>query len=140
MRGPARFASLLLLLAAGCLGGDAGGVARGGPTGVSGGGGALASEVIGTWRHALFFIDDAGIRRSSETTWRFTSDGNAVRTVVARNFTDGIADVTFTSARWEAQGTSLLLTFLPPSSGSVRVGFRVEGNTLYLGAQPFLRT
>ena len=138
MRGRARLGCLLLLFAIGCVGGD-GGVARSGPVGVSGGG-ALASEIVGTWRHALFFIDDDGIRRSSETTWRFSSDGSAVRTIVARNFTDGVADVSYASARWEAQGTSLLLTFLSPSAGSVRLGYRVEGNTLYLGAQPFLRS
>ena len=141
MKARIAFGAGLVILTIAC-GGDSVGIGRPGDTGATGAtsGGPVASELVGSWRHALFFVDDAGIYRSSETTWWFGGDGVAVRTVVARNYTDGIADATTVVARWRIEGGTVVITFPAPNAGTARLDYRLEGNTLYLGSQPYLRT
>ena len=115
-----------------------------GPEGVIAGGngtrpGGITTDVVGTWRFAIFFTDDVGIPRSSETTWQFSSDGAAIRTVVARNFAVGLADATVATGRWTVEGSELVIEFLPPQSGTARLPFRRDGETLVLSGAPFVR-
>ncbi|HEX5634378.1 MAG TPA: hypothetical protein VFX50_14155, partial [Gemmatimonadales bacterium] len=72
---------------AGC-GGD-GVVSPNGRMVARGGGSSVSTALVGTWRRAIFFLDEFGFARATETTWQFGSDGSATRVQVARNFTIG---------------------------------------------------
>jgi hypothetical protein len=117
------------------------GAPRGSTLGGTGGTGGptVASGIVGTWRRVLFFLAEDGSASSSETTWRFRSDGTATRLSVTRNFTAGLADAQTVDARWEALTQSVRITFLPPSSGTFEFSYRVSGDTLYLASQAYAR-
>lgn len=119
---------------------DGPGVVRpGGPmVGVSGPA-TLADAIVGSWQRVLYFIDDLGFVRSSETLWQFASDGTAVRAVYSRNLTTAVADVLLSTARWQVEGAAIRIAFLTPSPGTVLFDARVQGDTLYLAGQPFAR-
>ena len=118
--------------------GDGGRLSRDFPTAVSGGT-TLNAQLVGTWRRAVFFFDGNGIPRSSETIWTFRGDGSATRTVIARNFADGIADAITVDARWRVEAGVLVITFSSDGS-TTRLSYRVEGTKLFLESQQFDRT
>jgi hypothetical protein len=113
-------------------GGTAGGIA-------GSGGGSIAAGVVGTWRRILYFLADDGSASSSETTWRFNTDGTASRLSVTRNFTAGLADAQTVDARWEALTQTVRITYLPPSSGTFEFSYRISRDTLYLASQGYVR-
>lgn len=130
------------ILAAACDGKPAltgpGGVS----VGIGGGGGGFNQPdgaLLGNWRRTIFLLDVEGFPHSSETTWRFFSGGTAVRTIVARDLTFGVADVQVTDLRWTADATTVRVTFLPPASGTAEYSWRVRGDTLELASQPYIR-
>lgn len=105
-----------------------------------GGGGSTASPAItGTWQRTLVFFDDFGFMHSSETTWTFEAGGLAERSIVTTNLTLGASDTSFTDARWRLDGTNLIIDFLAPSTGSITLEVRLQGNSLFLAGQEFLR-
>jgi hypothetical protein len=138
MKDRAWIAGVLLLLTATC---DGTGVVR--PDrpliGIGGGSSSLERAIVGSWQRILFFLDDFGFVRSSETHWQFAADGTAVRAVIARNFTVGISDVTIATALWKVEGTSVHIDFLTPSPGSVQLEVRIQSDTLYLAGQAYSR-
>jgi hypothetical protein len=102
-------------------------------------GGSVSASVTGAWRRTLFFVDEFGFAHSSETTWEFRQEGTAVRTVVARNHTLGIADVIVTVARWRTEGTQLRIEFVSPQPGQITLEFRLVGTQLFLAGETFDR-
>lgn len=113
------------------------------PTGTvqgGGGGGSGANVTIeGTWQRTLVFFDDFGYLHSSETTWRFSAGGQAERTIVTTNVTLGAADTSLTVARWRLDGTNLIIDFTAPTPGTITLEARIQGTTLFLAGQEYLR-
>ena len=103
------------------------------------GGPAVSLSIEGTWRRTLVFFDDVGFVNSSETTWTFEAGGSASRTSVTANVTAGISDTSVTLARWRIEGTNVIIDFTAPSPGTITLSFRVEGTTLFLAGQEYLR-
>ena len=108
-------------------------------TGGGGGGTAASASIVGTWQRTLVFFDDFGFMHSSETTWQFSTGGTAERSVVTTNITLGASDTVFTDARWRLEGTNLIIDFEPPSSGTITLEARVQGTSLFLAGQEYLR-
>jgi hypothetical protein len=100
---------------------------------------SAASQLIGAWRRSLFFVDDFGFSHSTETTWEFQPDGSALRTVVTRNLSVGLADVTLTSGRWRVEDSRLQIDFVSPQPGSILLQFRVEASRLVLADETYER-
>lgn len=133
-----RRAVILLLTLAACEGGPVMPVGRG-ASGPIVGGATLDAAIAGTWRRTLVFIDDFGYVHSSETTWTFAATGSAVRTIVTANHTLGAADTSVATARWRLDGTSLTIELVAPSPGVIVLDVRVQGNSLLLAGQEYLR-
>lgn len=123
--------------------GDGGAVQITGTSGARSGstddGGTTASALVGRWSHQEIF-DALGQTHSSETIWDFAGNGTATRTVIATNLTGGIADAVVAHARWALQGSSIVITFLSPDSGTVIFRVRIVGSTLTLDGRDFRRT
>lgn len=112
------------------------------PTGTleGGGGGAAATPaIVGTWQRTIVFFDDFGFMHSSETTWTFENAGLAERSIVTTNITLGVADTAFTEARWRQDGTNLIIDFTAPTPGTITLEARVQGTSLFLAGQEYLR-
>jgi hypothetical protein len=107
--------------------------------GGTGGGTAASPAIVGAWQRTLVFFDDFGFMHSSETTWTFATGGLAERTIVTRNVTLGAADTAFTEARWRLDGTNLTIDFTAPSPGTITLEARVQGTSLFLAGQEYLR-
>ena len=135
-----RLSILFLIALAACdsgrLGAPPGSI---GTTGTAGTGNTTASGLVGTWRRIIYFLADDGSASSSETTWRFNSNGSASRLSVTRNFTAGLSDAQSVDARWEALTQSVRITYLPPSSGTFEFSYRISRDTVYLASQGYAR-
>ena len=107
--------------------------------GGSSGGPAASPAIVGTWQRTIVFFDDFGFMHSSETTWSFETGGLARRSVVATNVTLGAADTIVTEARWRLDGTNLIIDFTAPSPGTITLEARVQGTSLFLAGQEYLR-
>ena len=101
--------------------------------------GSASSSVVGTWRRTLFFIDDFGIARSSETTWRFTSDLGAARVQVSRNLTFGLVDVLVSAGRYRLNNTTVIIDLITPTPLQLQFEVRLTGDQLELAGQTYLR-
>lgn len=113
-------------------------------TGVSGGpngNGTTGRDaaLVGEWWRVVIFVADDGSVHSSETTWEFDVPGDARRIVIATNLTYGFFDSVVTRARWHTEGTTAVITYLSPDTGTVRFAYRVTGDTLRLDDREFLR-
>ncbi len=107
---------------------------------LEGGGGTAANQaVVGSWQRIIVFFDDFGFMHSSETTWTFETGGLAERSIVTRNVTLGAADTAVTEARWRLDGTNLIIDFTSPSPGTITLEARVQGTSLFLAGQEYLR-
>jgi hypothetical protein len=104
-----------------------------------GGGSSASAAIVGTWQRTLVFFDDFGFMHSSETTWDFAAGGTAQRSVVTTNVTLGASDTTFTEARWRLEGTNLIIDFTAPATGTITLEARVQGTSLFLAGQEYLR-
>lgn len=80
-----------------------------------------------------------GDLRSSQTIWNFRGDASVLRTVIATNVDDGIADRVDASGSWQAQGNTVAITYAPPDTGTVQFTFVVHDSTLTLGGLLFSR-
>lgn len=109
-------------------------------TGIGGGGDSAAeAAIVGSWTSIITFADASGVVHQSETIWRFGSDGNATRTVIATNLTYGYYDVTITDARWRVLGPILEITYLEPRVSVARFDYRVDRTSLTIGTTVFVR-
>ena len=104
-----------------------------------GGGTSASSAIVGSWRRTIVFFDDFGFMHSSETTWTFQAGGLAERTIVTTNITLGAADAAVTQARWRVEGTNLIIDFTSPSPGTITLEARVQGSSLFLAGQEYLK-
>ena len=147
-RATLRRALPLVATAALACGGEISGI--GGATGstVAAGGvpastrGALDPALFGLWRRTVYFEGTDGSTNSSETSWRFSPDGLAARTVVARNLSYGYADAVRAVATWRVEGGTVVIAFEPPDRGTVRFAYAVDragGDVLVLGRERYLR-
>ena len=103
------------------------------------GGGSAHTAILGSWQRTLVFFDDFGFMHSSETTWTFDAGGLAERSVVTTNVTLGASDTSFTEARWRLDGTNLVIEFTAPTPGTITLEARVQGTSLFLAGQEYLR-
>jgi hypothetical protein len=103
------------------------------------GSGPQHNGVVGLWTRVVVITDNEGTAHSSRTTWEFRSDGSAVRTVVTQNLSAGISDVISANATWHTDGSTLVITFRPPNTGTSRFSFFVFGNVLTLDGRDFVR-
>ena len=95
--------------------------------------------VVGLWTRVVVITDNDGNAHSSRTTWEFRSDGSATRTVVTQNLSAGISDVISANAIWHTEGSTLVITFREPNTGTSRFSFLVLGNVLTLDGRDFVR-
>ncbi len=100
---------------------------------------SASANLAGTWRRAVFFVDDFGIARSSETTWHFTADGAATRVQVTRNLSLGLADVIVSAGRYRFENTSIIIDLVAPSPAQLQLSVRIAGDQLELAGQTYLR-
>ncbi|MCC6928039.1 MAG: hypothetical protein IT359_03510 [Gemmatimonadaceae bacterium] len=100
--------------------------------------GTGALSVVGSWRRVVFFIDDFGLSRSSETTWQFGRDGTAVRVQVARNYSYGLADVLVSAGRYRMEGTRVIIDLTSPSTTQLSYDVRRTGDQLEIAGQLYL--
>lgn len=131
--------SVLCLGTAACVGGERSNLGITAPPGSPSGPIERDAALVGSWWRILVFTDEDGTVHSSETTWRFDATGNATRTVVATNLTHGFFDTVVAGARWRTEGGDVVITFVPPNSGTVRFAYRVTADTLLLDTRAFLR-
>lgn len=112
-----------------------------GTIGGSGGGSgsSASSAIVGSWQRIIVFFDDFGFMHSSATTWTFQTGGLAQRTIVTSNITLGAADTAVTEARWRLEGTNLIIDFTFPSPGTITLEARVQGSSLFLAGQEYLK-
>jgi hypothetical protein len=103
------------------------------------GSGSHHDAIIGMWTRIVVITDREGTAHSSRTTWEFRSDGSATRTVVTQNLSAGISDVLTANASWHTEGSTLVITFRSPDSGTSRFGFAVFANVLNLDGRDFVR-
>jgi hypothetical protein len=103
------------------------------------GSGSHQTAIVGLWTRVVVITDNAGNAHSSRTTWEFRSDGSATRTVVTQNLSVGISDVIAANASWHTEGSTLVVTFHAPDSGTSRFRFFVAGNLLSLDGRDFVR-
>jgi hypothetical protein len=116
-----------------------GGTGGGGVIGGGGsGGGAHASAMLGQWTRALLVEDASGIHES-RTTWEFRADGSGIRNVTAWNWTTGIYDTVGSVAQWTTNGATITITYIAGTTGTLTLGWRVDGDVLTLGPDQFAR-
>ena len=137
--GIARALLSVALAAAMACGGERSRVGVTGPPGPPSGPVERDAVLVGSWWRILLFTDADGTAHASETTWRFDSNGDATRTVVASNLTFGFFDTVVAGARWRTEGGDVVITFVAPDSGAVRFAYRVSADTLVLDTRAFLR-
>ncbi len=128
-----------LLLLGGCDAGGTVGLSTDPPLGPVAGAPLPARDVVGTWTRTVAFTDGSGGVSSSETVWTFAPDGVAVRLLVARNLTAGVADTMVTRGRWSVAGDLFEFRFDPPRTGSVAFRYRATATTLHLDELTFAR-
>ncbi len=97
------------------------------------------ASVVGTWTRSVSVVDEFGATKTTETTWVFSGDGTATRTIIVRSSAAGTPDRTDFSARWQVQGDQLAIDFVTPITGRVTLQFSRVGDSLVLGGETFLR-
>ena len=117
-----------------------GGKGGGGVIGGGGsGGGSHASAMVGQWTRALLVQTPDGDIHESRTTWEFRADGSAIRYVTAWNWTQGIYDTVSSVAQWTTNGSTITITYIAGSTGTLTLAWRVDGDVLTLGPDQFAR-
>lgn len=96
-------------------------------------------SIAGTWRRTIYFVDELGIARASETTWQFTADGAATRVQVTRNFSFGLVDVFVSAGRFRLENTRVIIDLVTPSPVQLQYDVRLTGDELQLAGQTFIR-
>lgn len=98
----------------------------------------LSTAIVGTWRRAVFFLDDFGVARSSETSWQFGSDGSVVRVLLSRNLTYGLADAQVSSGRYRLENSTLRVDFITPAPSRLSFTIGRSGDQLTIAGEPYL--
>lgn len=119
----------------GAGGNGGGGVIVGGGSG----GGSHSTAMVGQWTRALLVEGPDGDIHESRTTWEFRADGSAIRYVTAWNWTEGIYDTVSSVAQWTTSGATITIVYIAGSTGTLTLGWRVDGDVLTLGPDQFAR-
>lgn len=141
MRNHSRYMQVLLLWSCLIFAGCETRVGLAGGSGTPTGTGGIQAALVGEWSLILVNQDASGaLVSSSETRWRFASDGTATRTSIATSFISGIQDVVTTTGRWKATATNITITL---SGSDMVLPWNIErssqGEVLVLGTLRFLR-
>jgi hypothetical protein len=96
-------------------------------------------DFVGTWRRAVYFVDDFGFARSSETSWQFGGDGSAARVLVARNLSVGLVDVLVSAGRYRVENSRLIIELTSPAPSRREFDVRRTGEPLVIAGEPDLR-
>lgn len=115
------------------------GIGPGVQVGTGKGSGSHHSAIVGMWTRVVVLADNQGTAHSSRTTWEFRSDGSATRTVIAQSLSTGVSDILTANASWHTEGSTLVITFRSPDSGTSRFGFAIFANVLSLDGRDFVR-
>jgi hypothetical protein len=107
--------------------------------GIVGGSDSAPPNIVGTWKRDITFIDEYGFVNSVSQTWTFDQFGNAVRNEVTTSETLGVADTVTTSGVWRFDGPLVVINFLQPTAGQLRMDVLVQGDAMTLGGQVYLR-
>jgi hypothetical protein len=107
--------------------------------GTGAGSGSHHSAIVGMWTRVVVVTDNQGTAHSSRTTWEFRSDGSATRTVITQSLRSGISDVITANASWHTEGSTLVITFRSPDSGTSRFSLTIFANVLTLDGRDFVR-
>jgi hypothetical protein len=107
--------------------------------GTGAGSGAQQNAIVGLWTRVVVITDNGGNAHSARTTWEFRSDGSATRTLITQNLSAGISDVITANASWHTEGSTLVITFRSPDTGTSRFFFSVFSNVLTLDGRDFVR-
>ena len=102
------------------------------------GAGAASLSIVGNWQRIVYFVDDFGISRATETTWQFGSDGTVVRVQVARNITFGLVDVLVSAGRYRMDGSRVTIDLATPTTTQLAYEVRRTGSQLELAGQLYL--
>jgi hypothetical protein len=108
-------------------------------TGSIGGGDIAAPDIVGTWKRSITFFDEFGFVNTIVQTWTFDQFGNAARIEVRANETLAEADTVITTGFWRFDGPLVVVNFLEPSPGQLRMDVLVQGNVMTLGGQEYVR-
>lgn len=100
---------------------------------------ASTASVVGTWTRSVSVVDEFGATKTTATTWVFSGDGTATRTIIVRSSAAGTPDRTDFSARWQVQGDQVAIDFVTPITGRITLQFSRVGESLILGGETFLR-
>ena len=96
-------------------------------------------NIVGTWRRDITVIDEYGFVNSVAQTWTFDQFGNAERVEVRANVSLDVADTVTTTGFWRFDGPLVVINFLEPTPGQLRMDVLVQGNVMTLGGQVYLR-
>ncbi len=134
---PLAVASAMVFSLAGCDGHGvvSPGSARFGRVGTT----STSLDFVGTWRRAVYFVDDFGFARSSETSWQFGGDGSAARVLVARNLSVGLVDVLVSAGRYRVENSRLIIELTSPAPSRLEFDVRRTGEQLFIAGEPYLR-
>ena len=95
--------------------------------------------MLGKWTRAILVAGPDGDIHESRTTWEFRADGSGIRYVTAWNWTEGIYDTVSSVAQWTTSGATITITYIAGSTGTLTLGWRVDGDILTLGPDQFAR-
>ena len=107
--------------------------------GFIGGTNSAEPNIVGTWQHAVVFIDEYGMVNNFETLWTFESNGNAIRNDITENLTQGVSDTAITTGLWRTDSSLVVITFLQPAPGQLQMAVLVQGDLMFLGGQEYRR-
>ncbi len=110
-----------------------------GSSGGGGSGGAVDSNLVGQWTETI--VDTVnGDPTNQQTIWAFNADGTTSRTVITFDLTTSATDTTIFNGTWTADGTTVIITFQAPNTGTEQFTYIINGSTLLLGQTEFVRT
>lgn len=96
------------------------------------------SLLVGEWASIIYLQTPSGIQ-ASETIWEFRAGGQAIRRTILRHVASGVSDQLIATGQWGVQSGSIVVTFDPPHSGTLRLRFSVHGDILRLDSREFQR-
>ena len=107
--------------------------------GIVGGSDSAPPNIVGTWKRDITFIDEYGFVNNFETIWTFEAAGAAIRNDITENVTLVVADTAITTGFWRFDGPLVVINFMQPTPGQLRMDVLVQGNVMTLGGQVYQR-
>lgn len=99
---------------------------------------APATALAGDWRRSTVMVD-AGVARSTETTWRLGADGSAQRITRVVDLATGAAEVTTAAGRWQLAGDQLRIDLATPVTSLLTFTLVLRDLEIVLSGVPYQR-